>query len=189
MELWGYVLNTVQYNKRIKKPPSKVAQKNSNPLLFLTASTAQMAQTEEFMFQNLAYRPTVYRTGGSSTSSRSVIDTPAQQRTPLFIHLAFSLEMIRRVKPDFFRIFLFWYFDVLCEDQLVPKKFLSFQIHIAYLNLTFQDFLCWYFDVLRKDQLIPNNIFSFQIHIAYFLIWWKLPNNPGSSIIKNQIKS
>ena len=42
---------------------------------------------------------------GSSTSSRSVIDTPAQQRTPLFIHLAFSLEMIRRVKPDFFRIF------------------------------------------------------------------------------------
>ena len=118
---------------------------------------------------------------GSSTSSssRSVIDTPAQQRTPLFIHLAFSLEMIRRVKPDFFRIFLFWYFDVLCEDQLVSKKFLSFQIHIAYLNLTFQDFLCWYFDVLCKDQLIPNNIFSFQIHIAYFLIWWKLPNNPG----------
>ena len=30
---------------------------------FLTASTAQMAQTEELMFQNVAYRPTVYRTG------------------------------------------------------------------------------------------------------------------------------
>ena len=30
---------------------------------FLTASSAQMAQTEEFMFQNVAYRPTVYRTG------------------------------------------------------------------------------------------------------------------------------
>ena len=29
----------------------------------LTASTAQMAQTEEFMFQNVAHRPTVYRTG------------------------------------------------------------------------------------------------------------------------------
>ena len=49
--------------KKLKKPPSKVAQKNSNPLFSLTASTAQMAQTEEFIFQNVAYRPTVYRTG------------------------------------------------------------------------------------------------------------------------------
>ena len=32
----------------------------------LTASTAQMAQTEEFMFQNVAYWPTVYRTGGGA---------------------------------------------------------------------------------------------------------------------------
>ena len=29
----------------------------------LTALTAQPAQTEEFIFQNVAYRPTVYRTG------------------------------------------------------------------------------------------------------------------------------
>ena len=41
--------------KKLKKPPSKVAQKNSNPLFFLTASSAQTAQTEEFMFQNVAY--------------------------------------------------------------------------------------------------------------------------------------
>ena len=46
-----------------KKPPLKVAQKNSNPLFSLTALTAQKAQTEEFMFQNVAYWPTVYRTG------------------------------------------------------------------------------------------------------------------------------
>ena len=32
-------------------------------LTALTAQTAQTAQTEEFMFQNVAYRPTVYRTG------------------------------------------------------------------------------------------------------------------------------
>jgi hypothetical protein len=51
-------------HKKLKKPPSKVSQKNSNPLFLLTASTAQMAQTEEFMFKNVAYRPTVYRTGG-----------------------------------------------------------------------------------------------------------------------------
>ena len=47
----------------MKKTPSKVSQKNSNPLFFLTASSAQTAQTEEFMFQNVAYWPTVYRTG------------------------------------------------------------------------------------------------------------------------------
>ena len=49
--------------QKVKKPPSKVAQKNSNPLFFLTALTAQTAKTEEFMFQNVAYRPTVYRNG------------------------------------------------------------------------------------------------------------------------------
>ena len=49
--------------QKLKKPPSKVAQKNSNPLFFLTTLTAQTAQTEEFIFQNVAYRPTVYRTG------------------------------------------------------------------------------------------------------------------------------
>ena len=38
--------------KKLKKTPSKVAQKNSNPLFFLTASSAQ---TEKFMFQNVAY--------------------------------------------------------------------------------------------------------------------------------------
>ena len=47
----------------MKKPPSKVAQKNSNPLFFLTALSCQTTQTEEFMFQNVAYRPSVYRTG------------------------------------------------------------------------------------------------------------------------------
>ena len=36
---------------KLKKTPSEVAQKNSNPLFFLTAWAAQ---TEEFMFQNVA---------------------------------------------------------------------------------------------------------------------------------------
>jgi hypothetical protein len=41
--------------KKLKNPPSKVAQKTSNPLFFLTALIAQTAQTEEFMYQNVAY--------------------------------------------------------------------------------------------------------------------------------------
>ena len=38
-----------------KKLPSKVAKKKSNDFFL----TAQLAQTEEFTFQNVAYRPTV----------------------------------------------------------------------------------------------------------------------------------
>ena len=58
-------------DKKLKKPPSKVAQKKTQiHFFFLTASSAQMAQTEEFMFQNVAYRPTVYRTGASAFKSR-----------------------------------------------------------------------------------------------------------------------
>ena len=44
------------FPQKVEKPPSKVAQNSSNPLFSLTA---QMAQTEEFMFKNVAYRPTV----------------------------------------------------------------------------------------------------------------------------------
>ena len=43
--------------KKLKKPPSKVAQNNSNPLFSLTAWANEMAETEEFMLQNVAYRP------------------------------------------------------------------------------------------------------------------------------------
>ena len=58
------ILKVFFAHKKLKKPPSKVAQKNSNPLFFsLLPWAAQTAQTEEFMFQNVAYRPTVYRTG------------------------------------------------------------------------------------------------------------------------------
>ena len=48
-----------------KKHPKKLLRKTQIHFFFLTATalTAQMAQTEEFMFENVAYRPTVYRTG------------------------------------------------------------------------------------------------------------------------------
>ena len=46
-----------------KNHPQKLLRKTQIHFFFLTASSAQMAQTKEFMFQNVAYRPTVYRTG------------------------------------------------------------------------------------------------------------------------------
>ena len=49
--------------KRWKKTPSKVVKKYSNLFSSLLAWATQAAQTEEFMFQNVAYRPTVYETG------------------------------------------------------------------------------------------------------------------------------
>ena len=47
---------------KLKKTASKVAQKY---LIFssILSWAAQMVQTEEFMFQNVAYIPTVYKTG------------------------------------------------------------------------------------------------------------------------------
>ena len=58
------------HKKLKKKTSSKVAQKNSNPLFFLTALTT--AQTEEFMFQNVAKRTTVYRTGAAVILSSNI---------------------------------------------------------------------------------------------------------------------
>ena len=45
-------------------PPQKLLRNTQIHFFFLTASTAQMAKTEEFMFQNVAYRLTGYKTGG-----------------------------------------------------------------------------------------------------------------------------
>ena len=48
--------------KGFKKPPSKAAQ-NTELFSSLLPWAAITAQTEEFMFQNLAFGPTVYKTG------------------------------------------------------------------------------------------------------------------------------
>ena len=66
MQLLKFFLKNVKFCfalKKLKKPSSKIAQNNANPLFSLTAWAAQTAQTEEFMLQNVAYRTTVYRTG------------------------------------------------------------------------------------------------------------------------------
>ena len=55
--------------------PQKVEKNHPQKLLripqIFTALTAQTAQTEEFMFQNVAFRPTVYRTGTQTFDSCS----------------------------------------------------------------------------------------------------------------------
>ena len=70
--LCNFLVQTLKCLKKIapeniKKTPSKVAHKTQIHSFFLTALTAQTAQTEEFMFQNVVYRPTVYRTGYTTT--------------------------------------------------------------------------------------------------------------------------
>ena len=49
--------------KSWKNHPQKLLRKIQILFFFLTAWAAKTAQTEEFIFQNVAYRPTVYRTG------------------------------------------------------------------------------------------------------------------------------
>ena len=52
--------------KAHKNHPQKLLRKTQIHFFSLLPWAAQMAQTEEFMFQNVAYRPTVYRTGAFS---------------------------------------------------------------------------------------------------------------------------
>ena len=49
--------------KSWKKTLKSCTEKLKSTFFCLTAWAAKTAQTEEFMFQNVAYRPTVYRTG------------------------------------------------------------------------------------------------------------------------------
>ena len=67
--------------EKLKKTPSKVGQKYSN---FCSPIAAQTAQTEEFMFQNVAYRPTVYRTG---VHTKKLID----RKKRIFKNFAFCI--------------------------------------------------------------------------------------------------
>ena len=53
-------------SKSWKNHPQKLLRIPQIHFFPLTASTAQMAQTEEIMFQNVAYWPTVYRTGNKT---------------------------------------------------------------------------------------------------------------------------
>ena len=51
-------------HKKLKKITLKSCSENLKSTFFpLLPRAAQMAQKEEFMFENVAYRPTVYRTG------------------------------------------------------------------------------------------------------------------------------
>ena len=57
-------LNFFFGHKKLKKNTLKsCSEKLKSTFFFLTARAAQTAQTEEFMFQNVVYRPTVYKTG------------------------------------------------------------------------------------------------------------------------------
>ena len=49
----------------MKTHPQKLLR-NTQFFSSLLPRTAQTVQTEEFMFQNVAYRPTVYKTGDSA---------------------------------------------------------------------------------------------------------------------------
>ena len=52
------------------KHPQKLLWKTQIHFFFLLPWAVKTAQTEEFMFQNVAYRPTVYRTGVTPIAKR-----------------------------------------------------------------------------------------------------------------------
>ena len=60
-------------SKSWKNHPQKLLRIPQIHFFPLTASTAQMAQTEKFMFQNVAYRPNVYKLGKWHKKSRVIL--------------------------------------------------------------------------------------------------------------------
>ena len=70
-----------------------------------------MAQTEEFMFQNVAYKPIVYKTGASSTQQKEDFSTFNFGRKRL---LSFKQWMNKHQFHNQFRIeifFVWWWYD------------------------------------------------------------------------------
>ena len=67
--MYKWIWLTLQYIYIYKNGPQKVEKitlKSCSEILFfslLVPWAAQTAQTEEFMFQNVTYRPTVHKTG------------------------------------------------------------------------------------------------------------------------------
>ena len=87
---------------------------------FLTVLTAQTAQTEEFMFQNVAYWPTVYRTGFTSTCCCRTVwcfDFSTKIPTHLFSNSC-------------------WYHQEFCFDKAFGNLYLNF-ISISLHKLKF----------------------------------------------------
>ena len=66
MEFFNAVAKIFLPTKSWKKHPQKLLRIPQIHFFSLTALTARTVQTEEFMFQNVAYGPTVYRTGDKS---------------------------------------------------------------------------------------------------------------------------
>ena len=65
MQLFSADATVFKKKSKMKKPPSKVAQKYSNCFSLWAAKTTQ---TEIVIFQNVAYRPTVHKTGAVALS-------------------------------------------------------------------------------------------------------------------------
>ena len=91
-------------------------------------ATAQMAQTEEFMFQNVAYRTTVYRTGVKIDLRTGIISFIKMKNMRFVIcivwknHKIRSLSVWERISDDYF-LFLLFFFSFLFFPGKKPDLF------------------------------------------------------------------
>ena len=69
------MLNSFKKKNCPQKVEKTTLKSRSESLFFLTAWPAQTAQTEELMLQNVAYRPTIYRTGVLSLAVGTIISS------------------------------------------------------------------------------------------------------------------
>ena len=94
--------------KSWKNHPKKLLRIPQIHFFSLTASTAQMAQTDEFMFQNVAYWPTVYRTGIKILTCWSLLTLP--HRLVRFDEGKLTVTLVTPSPFSVTFILLLWYF-------------------------------------------------------------------------------
>jgi hypothetical protein len=85
----------------VKNHPQKLLRITQIHFFFFTASTAQMARTEEFMFQDVAYRPTVYRTGDALMNSK-LLESPETVIIPTYV-FPISFNSLEKISNTFKR--------------------------------------------------------------------------------------
>ena len=141
--------------KSWKNHPKKLLRKTQIHFFYLTAQTAQ---TEEFMFENVAYRPTVYRTGVKGVAN--FVQSLIWLGLPSFrsFMIVMLIDSLHRSKNWFksFAYKLSKYFKLLkllaCwQADLIFGAFFSFSIRIRELKTViftkksfWNIFLCMY---------------------------------------------
>ena len=111
----------------LKKTPSKVAQKYSIFLALLPWAAQTAPKTGEFMFQNVAYRPTVYKTGVGARHGDKRTDK-CRSRSTLIVDFSFPSKAQKQWKMQFCLLLLHAFVKVIiCPPFTTAHKVILYK--------------------------------------------------------------